>query len=516
MNYWNLLRKEEFEKLSQVDMRELKKLIPNLKDEEDQKEWIADNIENLNIEAQQIVKNKIFAGRFTLKLFKVNTILSVEDIKSKLQSDEVKFGIKDISSGDRISIYSTFILDSGKYIIRIKYDNGIKKILGQKMRDIKYIDVIYCLQNQIMEVRTEFKKARKIINFLNDKLNLGKIEGIRVLRSHKTIEEFASAINGHFKKILSNTSKDIKELSEDDSNALGNLILALDEFLESKDVGDFVEKLDDINFNENLSFVEAFLAGCKQIGITVNNDLSTQVFYKAISKELINDTGYIAFNSENKEITIRISSKADTNTVQFVSSVDEKIVSLIVNNIYCGQESKVSNEEEIKELYAEIKRIIKSTSIKSINPEYFINNFSLPEVVTLSILEKYVNKKIFQLKYEVTSIDGTKSLEFNTLDEIRENVDLIKENYDNEYDLIEDNDEFIDEFGEYISIKYNIDRDISFEDNEDEDYDIYNSMVSELDKVTQNNVEVSNKGILKLINIIKDKLLSIKLETSTR
>jgi len=57
------------------------------------------------------------------------------------------------------------MLDADTYIIRLKYNNGLRTAYGHKLLDIKYIDVLYHVNEKVLEVRTDLKKSKKIIEY---------------------------------------------------------------------------------------------------------------------------------------------------------------------------------------------------------------------------------------------------------------------------------------------------------------------------------------------------------------
>lgn len=466
MNYLKLLTANDYNKLTNDDLKSLRKLIPELKDDTcDPREWLRENIEDIgNIKAVEMIKNKVFAGQITIKLYKVNLIVSNEEIIKKLMNEDFKFNKIDYDGDDeKISIYSTFMLEEDKYIIRLKYNNGLRTAYGHKFQDIRFIDVLYHFNEKVLEVRTDITKAKKIVEYLGRKLNIGTIEGIRVLRKHKTIEAFSVAINGHFKKMSSNMALEIGQLNDSDIIALGELVLSLDEFLLNNDKDIFIEKIESLKFSNKLTFTQAFLAGCSQIGLSVPNkldsDLKNQALYKTLSKYLSNENGYITFPSEDKlnEVTIRLSSKINTNTVQFVSSATENEIKIIVSNIIEDIRTKNIDILEIEQLSEEIQRYFKNTEIKSIRPEYLIENFNLEEDTVIGILNGYIKNGYISEKFEVINSESLDVVnEFNSIDEIRNDVDLIVNNVDSDYEIIHNNDCFIEEYGEFINVKYNI------------------------------------------------------------
>lgn len=465
VEYLKLLTDEDYKKLINNDLGELKKLIPELKETiYDERTWLKNNIEEIeDVKAIEIIKNKVFAGQITIKLYKVNTIISRDEIIKRLESDEFKFNKVEILAEEKISIYSTLYIDENKYLIRLRYDNGERSSYGHKFPDVRYINVFYHVNEKVLEVRSDISKSKRIIDFLNKKLNIGVIQGMRVLRKHKSIEDFAAAIDGHFNKISSNTALEIGELEEEDIVSLGNLVLAIDDFLSNSDVTTFIEKLEMLKFNTKLTFTQAFLAGCNQIGISVSNqlkgDLRNQGLYKVLSKHLSNENGYISFssNADSKEVTIRLSTKINTNTVQFVSSVTENEISIIVKNIIEGIRSNVIDADEIKELSTEVQQYIQNPQIKAIRPEFLIENFKLEEDTVIGILEGYVNEGYISMKLELTGKENSAvSREYNSIVEMRSDIEFIVDEIDSDYKFIDDDEYFLEEYEDFINVKYNI------------------------------------------------------------
>ncbi len=213
--------------------------------------------------------------------------------------------------------------------------------------------------------------------------------------------------------------------------SLTTLVEALDVYLINKDLNLLIEKLELIKFNtENLTFTQIFLAGCSQIGISVSQlegDLCKQGIYKVFGKYLSNDNGYICFKlKEGYDMaTIRLSTGLDRNTVQFVSSVDEEEINLIVTNIVSDIKQYDYDFEKIRNTSVEIEAYLSNKSVKSIRPEYLVDKFKLSEESTISILERYVDKGALIRKFEaICPNDNNILIEENDYKEIIDKSEL--------------------------------------------------------------------------------------------
>ena len=336
----------------------------------------------------------------TMKLFRVKYLQSFESTKKVLESKLFNYNnINYDNKGKSMFIYSTLYIRKNTYLIRIKCSLGKRTYLGNEVDAVKFVDAIYHTDKNIIEVRSDHKTSSKIIKLLETQLFLSS-EVVNILEKHKNIEEFSKSINGRFKKISSNTSIDISELNEEDSIALGNMVIALDEYLIDKDENTFLEKIKEITFeNDKLTFSYAFLAGCKQIGITVSDDSNVDVLnqglYKVLNKHLSSDNGYILLSEDNEEYTIKVSTK--TNTIRFISSVKESVVNLVIDNMISNNNDSL-DIEDAKGLANEIESFISSKAIKSFRPEGFIEKFRLSNEVVSQILNKYIEK---EFKYKL-------------------------------------------------------------------------------------------------------------------
>ena len=381
MDYFDYLRKDDFNKLTNNDVTNLEKELESLKEfKGDKREWLLDNISLIkdNKNAMDRISNKILAGQITMKLFRIKLIRTLKDTKKDLESEHFNYNNINIDNSDGgMSIYSTLCIRENTYLIRLRCNLGVKTYLGNEFNAIKFVDVMYYINNNIIEVRADNRMSSSIIKFLEVKLHFSA-EEINILEKHKDIEKFARSINGTFKKISSNTSIDISELKEEDSIALGNMVVALDDYLIDKDENTFIEKIKSITFeNDKLTFSYAFLAGCKQIGISVSNDSDVDVLeqglYKVLNKHLSSDNGYILIKRDSEEYTIKVSTKS--NTIRFVSSVKEDIIELVRNNIINSNKKNTLTPNEADILSKEIEAFIRNGIIKSFRPESLVENF---------------------------------------------------------------------------------------------------------------------------------------------
>ena len=406
-----------------------------------------------------------------MKLFRIKLIRTFEDTKKVLESQLFNFNnINYDGKGKDIFVYSTLYIRENTYLIRIKCNLGTRTYLGAEVNAVKFVDVIYHTNRNIIEVRSDHRTSSKIIKLLETQLCFSS-EVVRILEKHKNIEAFAKSINGTFKKISSNTSMDISELSEEDSIALGNMVIALDEYLIDKDECTFLEKIKNITFeNDKLTFSYAFLAGCKQIGITVSNDSDVDVLdqglYKVLNKHLSSDNGYILLKIDSEEYTIKVSTKS--NTIRFISSVKESVVNLVRDNIISDTKDSLT-KEDIDSLSNEIETYISSEIIKSFRAESLIEKFGLSSDVVLKILNKYLERELINETLEIVSPDsGIVIKELNSIDEINDFKDIIYDEYKLEFEESDKSivNTFIENCNEYIYYKYNINQDKVDEINE--------------------------------------------------
>lgn len=494
MSYCNYLRKDDFKKLTTSDIKKIEKEVESLKEfKGDKKEWIADNIDLIkdNEIVTKTISDKIVAGQITMKLFRIKLIRKLEDIKKDLESSRFNYNNINIDNDDKgISVYSTLYIKENTYLIRVRYNLGTKTYLGSEFNAVKFVDVIYHTDKDIIEVRSDHRTSTKIIKFLETQLSFSA-EGINILEKHKNIEKFAKSINGTFKKISSNTSMDISELNEEDSIALGNMVIALDEYLIDKDEQTFLEKIKSITFeNDKLTFSYAFLAGCKQIGITVSSDSDVDVLnqglYKVLNKHLSSDNGYILLKKDNEDYTIKVSTKS--NTIRFMSSAKEEIIELVINNII-NSNTETLTRDEVDLLSKEIETFINSEIVNSFRPESLVEKFKLSEDVVSKILNKYIEDDLIYETLEIVSPDtGIVIKEFDSIQEINDFKQVISDVYgiisiDDDEDIVET---FIDSCNEYIYYKYSINKEKINQINESKNENIDNIFNILIDKLNDN------------------------------
>ena len=495
MSYCSYLRKDDFNKLTNNDIKKLEKEIQELKEfKDDKREWLSNNINLIkdNENAMNIISNKILAGQITMKLFRIKLTRSLKDTKKDLESESFNYNkIKVDDSDGGLSIYSTLCIRENKYLIRLRCNMGVKKYLGNEFNAIKFVDVICHLDNNIIEVRSDYRMSSKIIKFLEFNLRFSA-EEIKILEKHKDIEKFAKSINGTFKKISSNTSIDISELKEEDSIALGNMVVALDDYLIDKDEHTFLEKIKSITFeNDKLTFSYAFLAGCKQIGISVSSDSDIDVLeqglYKVLNKHLSSDNGYILIKKDSEEYTIKVSTKS--NTIRFISSAKEEIIELVRNNIINGDKKNTLNPKDTDILSKEIDSFIRNESIQSFRQESLVEKFKLSNIVVSEILNQYIEEELIYQTIEIVSPEtGLVIKEISSIEEIKDFKYLIYDDYKFNEEYSDENivDAFLDNYSEYIYYKYSINREKINEINESKNKNIENIAKLLRDKLDNN------------------------------
>lgn len=406
-------------------------------------EDLYDNIDELinNEEVYQIIKENIFAGKTTVKFWKIYDTEKDNLNKIKQRIESCSFYNKNLLekvSTNKIESptpYTSIVLEEGKYLIRLlvpsydkSTDNGVEILsLHQNINIVCIID----LNNKYLEVRGNYKLSKKVAEKLGDIFDISLIELPVLLKYDNKIDKFKESFsNAKFTNVKSIPYKE-SPLTDKEINILIDTLKALDEFYRTKDyiMLETILKNLDINTNE-VGFTHLLLTGLSKIGISSKidnkNDITNQPMYKLLESYLLHQSGHLRITSEDgSEYSIQIGLK--TNNVTFNNNnTNEKFISvirerLLYNNIN-DLEGVSRNMIEEFELEETLRDMVKS-GIHSFYAEYMaeLKKIDVQEAFE-SLYQFSVNTNKLRLIYEIRCEECSE--EINKPIEKLENINL--------------------------------------------------------------------------------------------
>ncbi len=350
-------------------------------------EELEENIEKIinNKNTYEIIMNNVFAGRVTVKFWKICDI--EEDnlckIKQKIKISDIynKNLIRQVSKSNIESPtpYTCIELEDGKYIIRMlvpscdkNTDNGVEIVaMSQNANIVCIID----LNNKYLEVRGNYKLSRKVAEKLNELFCMNIMELPILLKHSDNIEKFKNSFrNAKFTNVKSVPYKE-SPLTDEEINMLVSTLKALDEFSRNKNYLQLETTLKKIDINTNdVGFTHLLLTGLSKIGISSRpdnkNDITNQPMYKLLESYLVHQSGYLKIiEDDGSEHSIQIGLK--TNNVSFNNSTtNEHFISMIRNKLIYND---IKELEEISKYMIdeyELEEIIRSMAISGIRSFY--------------------------------------------------------------------------------------------------------------------------------------------------
>lgn len=439
-----------------------------------------------NHEVYEIIKNNIFAGRISVKLWRIEAGENDENIsvikssieKSKYYNKNL-IDILDREKVDKPTPYTCIKLDYNKYLLRVIVpigtkvrDDGIEMI---SIPENKNIVCIIDLDNKYIEVRAEYKISKLIISQLKELFNLDGIVEINILSKHNNSIEVLknSFMNAKFINVKSIPLSD-SNLTEEQTEMLIDTLKAIDEFYIEKDYNNLINSLKNIDISTNeIGFIPLLLGGLSKIGISSKldniKDITNQPMYKLLEGYLLHQSGYLRIvDSIGKEYSIQIG--ISTNNIIFKSNcTDEKFIDLVRSkliNIY----QEVIKEEGIKVISdIEVEEVIRSmakSGIRSFYVQYFAQLMDISIVYAFKLLNNFAKKtNKIKIKYEIRcsncmeeilqSVDNIQKIDFNSrliCPDCGQITDISKENIYMCYYISE---EWINSMNKIISLRPN-------------------------------------------------------------
>ncbi|MFR3499280.1 MAG: hypothetical protein ACLTT7_09700, partial [Paraclostridium bifermentans] len=320
-----------------------------------------------NEDAYEVIKEYIFAGRVSIKFWRIDdsgdpeNILLVEEIIKTLDFyNKHLINVANNRDINSITPYSCIALENRKYLIRFvvpdsdsKKDDGIEVVhIPQSKNIISIID----LENKYIEVRGDYKLSKKIIKYMEESFKINGITEIFVLHNYSNDirrfkESFENAMFTNVKSIPSNDSP----LREQDVKTLISTLSAMNKFFGDKNYKNLEQALRKIDIDSNeIGFIPLLLSGLSKIGISSklksDKDITNQPMYKLLESYLSHQSGHLKITDlDGNTYSINVGLKTNNivfknskNNEKFISIIRDRIISTTNSNSGGGQMRDIS------------------------------------------------------------------------------------------------------------------------------------------------------------------------------
>lgn len=311
--------------------------------------------ESLTSESQQKeiytkYNNKLLAGRTSVSWFTcdnigelVNSIVEKEKVNPFIE--RIPYDIEEIDSTPKLR--SAARIDDNRYYLRFIYRDGTRRILGEDIKILPTTNTatVYIDENKgIIEIRTRPNEAQKIAEviagYLKQQLSLNKEDFIKPFGYD--LEKLADKLDGALSESKASPEMWLDSYAVSENEAILEILNAIDDYFETKEIGNLQEKLDSsiAVLGEELTeipFIAIILAGMGNVGLKVmEDDLRSTAFYQLLKPYLQTSGGNIQFNVEinglEKQYTIQVG--VDTKTIYFRSNTTtEEVIEYVRERI---------------------------------------------------------------------------------------------------------------------------------------------------------------------------------------
>lgn len=294
--------------------------------------------------------NKLLASRTSVSWFTCNNLQSlVCHIKEVEKIDPFKgkipYELEKLDSTPKLR--SAARIDDSRYFLRFIYKDGIRRIVGEsiEVHPTTNTSTVYIDENKgIIEIRARADDAQKIAEiiaaYLRQNLSLNKEDFIKPFGYD--LEKLSDKLDGTLNESKAYPELGLNSYAVQENEAILEILGAIDEYFETKEIGELQEKLDAslAILGEELTtlpFIAVILAGMGNLGLKVaEDDLRSTAFYQILKPYLQTSGGNIQFNVDingmEKAYTIQVG--VDTKTIYFRSNTTtEEVIKFVRDRI---------------------------------------------------------------------------------------------------------------------------------------------------------------------------------------
>lgn len=294
--------------------------------------------------------NILLAGRTSVSWFTCDNLTElttkIEEKENKNPFEErIPYDTEDFDSTPRLR--SAARIDENSYFLRFIYKDGTRRIMGEDIQILPTSNTatVYIDENKgIIEIRARPGDAQKIAEviagYLNQSLSLNKEDFIKPFGYD--LEKLADELDGTLSESKASPEMWLDPYAVTENDAILEILNALDNYFDKKDIGELQEKLDSslAVLGEELTeipFIAIILAGMGNVGLKVNeDDLRSTAFYQLLKPYLQTSGGNIQFNVDingmGTPYTIQVG--VETKTIYFRSNTTtEEVIQFVRDRI---------------------------------------------------------------------------------------------------------------------------------------------------------------------------------------
>lgn len=235
-------------------------------------------------------------------------------------------------------------LNSNEIYLRYMYKSGVRTeyyATGVTVSPRSDISTVYLdKQLGILEVRGDTRKseviAKNVAKLLNKQIVIEQVTAPFA----QNLDNIADRLGGELIDATSKPEFIIQNFSEEQTEAIVNILDALDNFLKSNDTDELVEELSKANavFDDeilSIPFAALILNGMEKVGLGGTRELRGLPLYDSLSPYLQHQGGYVRFkyieDNIEKSYTIRVG--VNTNSIYFNTPSTEQVIDYVRKNV---------------------------------------------------------------------------------------------------------------------------------------------------------------------------------------
>lgn len=285
--------------------------------------------------------NKLLAGRTSISWFECDDLtgLSEEINKNEINPFQSKVPFKTEDLTTIPILRSAAKITDTKYYLRFIYKDGTRRIVNEDVEVLPTTNTATAYIDEdlgLIEIRENPNDAQKIAEviagYIRQQLSLNKTDFIKPYGYH--IDKIADILNGELYESKASPETWMDTFNESENEAIIDILRALDNYFEKRDIDNLQEKLDNAAtvLGEELlasPFIAIILAGMGNVGLKVNeHDLRNTAMYQLLQPYLQPSGGYIRFNVEEDgvEKTYTIQVGVESKSIYFRSNATTEIV----------------------------------------------------------------------------------------------------------------------------------------------------------------------------------------------
>ncbi|MES1040627.1 SAP domain-containing protein [Peribacillus simplex] len=249
----------------------------------------------------------------------------------------------DVTTTPELLIGSAALNESGTFL-RYIYKSGVRyETTPTTIRPITrsaISTVYYDADRGILEIRGDTRKApdiaRKVAQTLGLQITMEPVEA----PFNQEMGDIADRLKGQLTEATSKPELIFEKFSEGELNSVVNVLRALDEYMQTKDIDVLETHLQNASdsFMQGeaiVPFAALVMSGMETLGMAGSSEIRMLPLFSYLNPHLQHQGGFIKFpfNIENVEETFTIRIGINTQSVVFVSQVTEDVIDFVRDRV---------------------------------------------------------------------------------------------------------------------------------------------------------------------------------------